>query len=196
MYTHGQLDGIWADNILVVNACLRLAGLVGFSMLFVQLVIGANMNTFTQLIGAKAYRFHIVQGLVFLGLIFAHPLFYSIENTMLLGRLVPFLIPLDFSQRELFIGLGRIGFYLFLVTILSAYFRTKPFFRKKWELLHQINYFLFYFIAAHAFLVGTDTIFNPFKTYFWIALAIVIYFHARNSYPKLKKHFQNVVPQD
>jgi hypothetical protein len=55
---------IWGNDILMVNIFQRVVGLLVYVMLSVQIVIGSNIKYWVQIVGARAYKLHITQGIV------------------------------------------------------------------------------------------------------------------------------------
>jgi predicted ferric reductase len=167
-----------SNNIQLLNVFQRITGLLAFVMLFSQIILGGFMDKWVQILGSKAYKWHVTQGLVAYGFIFVHPLLYIIPSVNSTGILRS-IIPIYSNPFELALTLGRIALVLLIIGLISAYFRTKPFFRKNWRIFHMLNYFSFFLVFFHARGIGSDVYSYPFVIVFvgsvWIISAIVIY---------------------
>ena len=145
-------------------ALLRLIGLIGVTLLFIQLMLGGFMNFWRRFLGTWVFRFHITQGIVAYFIILSHPLFYFLLNLESLGitKAILSILP-DFSdQYDFFITLGRIGIILLTIGVIAGIFRTRPFISRHWRFFHRANYISFTLILIHSYLIGTDTKTAPF----------------------------------
>lgn len=164
------------DPIVLANAFQRLTGLLAFTLIFIQIVLGSFMNGWTQLIGAKAYKLHITQGLMTYGFMFIHPLFenvvvYQVSKSITTALLV--FVPSLETQRDIFLVFGRSAFVLATIAVIAAYFRTKPFFRRNWKAFHILNYLVFFLVWFHSKGLGTDV--NTFPINFlYLAMPLVV----------------------
>lgn len=164
------------DPIVFTNYLQRISGLLAFSLLFVQIILGAKLNDWTKILGARAYKLHIVQGILTFAFIFVHPVFYSLTFLQTDGVLKSFLLPDYSSQTEIYISFGRFAFSLILLSVISSYFRTKlVFLRKNWRFVHILNYLAFYFVSFHLYKIGTDAKSAPFIYLFWLSVVSVSY---------------------
>lgn len=174
---------------LLINILQRMSGLVAFSLLFVQIILGAFMGKWTQILGAKAYWVHINQGLLAYVFIFIHPITQMLldyEARGLQGALLTFLPGFD-----IFLNFGKLAFVFLTAAVVIGYFRTKPFLRRNWRKLHILNYLAFFLIAIHSRNLGTDVSAPPFVFIFSIALLIVpltIVYRLIPSMVKIKKY--------
>ena len=159
------------DDILFVNFLQRIFGLLAFTMLGSQIILGSNMKWWIRMVGAKAYRYHITEGIVAYLFILLHPLMQVILYFKAEG---PYFGLLAFIfEKNVFINLGKLAFILLTISIIAAYFRTKPFFRKNWNKLHLLNYFSFFIIAFHSWAIGTDVKTYPFVTIYTLMIICV-----------------------
>lgn len=164
----------------VITLFQRISGLLAFTFIFYQIILGAFMKYWVQTIGSKAYWFHRVQGIMTYALAFVHPVMDSVLKYQLFGKLEPFLLPGPPSIREAWLTVGRIAFVLVTLSGLSAYFQTRSFLRRRWRMFHRVNYPAFYLIASHAWFVGTDIRSFPFSIVFWLAVIFVFLAPARS----------------
>ncbi len=163
------------NPILLTNFFQRITGLLAFTLLFMQIMIGSHMTRFLQIIGAKAYKLHITQGLITYGLVLIHPFLYFLINYQISNNLFTSLLvilPSFKNQTEIFLVFGKVAFTLLTISVCAAYFRTKPLFRRNWRAFHILNYLVFFLILIHA-RVGTDFTTPPFLYVYWLATILV-----------------------
>ncbi|MBI2103745.1 hypothetical protein HYT59_01935 [Candidatus Woesebacteria bacterium] len=184
------LSEVFSNPIQLINFFQRLTGLLAFSLLFVQLLLGSYMNFWQRYLGAKTFKYHVIEGLVSYGLFLGHPLLYVVFTYRLVGKLTTFILPnLDINTPvyELYLTYGRIGFLLLTIGVVAGLLRNKPFLRAHWRKFHILNYFAFFFVAVHAYNVGTDVRTFPFSFLFWIAIVVITAtVFRRFVYPRLK----------
>lgn len=165
---------------VVVPFLQRITGLLAFSLLFVQIILGAFMNRWTEKLGGWVFNFHQAQGAIVYSLILAHPLLFVLFNFKLKGVLDPFYVFTDFcllcpKPIELWYTFGRVSFWLISVAILAVILKNEPWWRTNWRKFHILNYVAFLLAATHSFFVGTDTKNIPFSYFYWFALATVVF---------------------
>ncbi|MCH7640957.1 hypothetical protein IID22_01995 [Patescibacteria group bacterium] len=133
------------------------------------------MSKWVQILGARAYKVHITQGLITYGFIFIHPIFNVIITKQRVGALgsVLSLLPNFSTQREIYLTFGRIALTLLTIGVFAAYFRTKPLFRRNWRAFHILNYLAFFLVVVHSRGVGTDIRTPPFS-WFWSGALVVV----------------------
>jgi predicted ferric reductase len=190
---NSSLDVTFTNPVALINFFQRISGLLAFSLLFIQIVLGVHMNRLIQTIGSSSYKIHITQGLVAYGFMLVHPLFenaliYQVSKSITDTILV--FIPRLSSERDIFLAFGRTALILATIAVFAAYFRTKPFFRRNWRAFHILNYLVFYLVFIHM-RVGTDIATPPFSwvslTAFLFVTASVCYRMLNPVYLKLKK---------
>lgn len=173
-------SSVVGNKTLLVNFFQRILGLLAFSMLFVQIILGAFMQKWIDKLGAWIFRFHIMEGLVIYSLVFAHPLFFVLFNYFIKGILDPFYVYVDVcalckGSFEWFYNFGRIGFWLITTAVLAGLFRAStPFMRIHWRKFHILNYIAFFFIWYHSLRLGTDIGTAPFSYIYHPALIVVL----------------------
>lgn len=143
----------------------RLFGMLSLNVIFAQILLGSLMNFFIRLFGQKAFVFHKIQGFFVSFFILSHIALYFIPLLNFIDLKKFFLIILSGGGLGLF--LGKIAFFLFLVGLFAAFLRFTPFLRRRWIILHRLQYLVFYFILIHSLLVGSDTLKFPFL-FSWI----------------------------
>lgn len=167
-----SLSQITANNIITINLIQRISGLILYIVLAFQIVLGAHMNIWIQVLGSKAYRYHIMFGLSALVFIIIHPLMQLSIDFLVLGPSSIFLSLLP--GRNIFLNLGKLALFILLFSITAAYFRTSRFFRKIWLKVHILNYVAFILVALHAWRLGADVIRPPFVYLYFLFLTSVL----------------------
>ncbi len=137
---------------------LRLAGLLAFTLIFAQLVIGAFMVKLRPIFGTKLLRLHIWQGVIAFTLAWTHPLLYTfqfgITRVLKLGGYYTF---------------GKVGLALLTLAVLAGLLRTRPFLQAHWRWVHRLNYVTLLVIYIHSWNVGSDTHVFPMLLLYWLA---------------------------
>ena len=70
-------------------------------------------------------------------------------------KLSEVLIPFTSGYETISMGLGTIGFYFLIVTILTSKFRKKIGYQR-WRKLHALNPILYILVTMHGLMSGTD----------------------------------------
>ena len=192
VFLNTPYENALSNEKVLINVFQRTTGLLAFSLIFIQIVIGAYMDKWVQIIGAKAYNLHVTQGLFTYGFVLVHPILnsaltYAVSKSVrdvILG-----LVPSFSSQREVFLVYGRVAFVLVTISVIAGYFRTKPFFRKNWKAFHILNYLSFILVAFHSKGVGSDMGSFPFNFLYWIFVSGVILTILHKIYVKYVKNY-------
>ena len=166
------------SNVLIATTIQRMAGLVAFTLLFIQILLGSSLDKWLKILGAKAYKYHIIIGTLAYMTIFIHPLIYFYLRFDATKILDPFFIYSEFcilceTKNDLYLTFGRVSFWLITATILAAIGRTYVSLRRNWRYIHILNYIAFFFVAYHAMKLGTDTLSIPFVVVYYGAIIIV-----------------------
>ncbi len=85
--------------------------------------------------------------------------------------LVPFT---TVGYRPIMIGIGQVGFYLWLLVALSFYVRSRIG-AKTWRALHYISFICFCMAFYHGFSSGTDTKTQWAQIYYWVTGGSLIF---------------------
>lgn len=176
-------ERIFGNDILLLSTLQRISGLLAFVLIGMQIFMGAFMHKLTQIIGARSFKLHIVQGIGSVVFIILHPILQTMIDYRVEGVFRSFLQPVFSRPDELYYTFGRVAFVLLIVTILAAYFRTKINLRRVWLKLHILNYIAFYFIFFHAFRLGSDVKTFPFNIVFYVSFVfatIAVVYRAYN----------------
>ncbi len=183
------------SNILVATTIQRMAGLVAFTLLFIQILLGSSLNKWLKILGAKAYKYHIIIGTLAYMAIFIHPLMYLYLRFDATKILDPFFIYSEFcilceTKDDLYLTFGRVSFWLITAAVLAAIGRTYVSLRQNWRYIHILNYIAFFFVAYHAMKLGTDTFSPPFVIVYYSAIVIVTVIVLRNITIIFKENFR------
>lgn len=161
----------FSDSILLINLFQRVLGLLAFCLLFSQIMLGAFMGRWLQVLGAKAFRWHTTEGIATYLIILSHP-FAQVLLDFKAGGFLASLLTL-FPGKDLNLNLGKVALLLLTLGVIAGYFRTRPLFRRNWRKFHVVNYIAFLFIALHSRNLGTDARTPPFVWIYWIAVIAV-----------------------
>lgn len=148
------------NDIVFINFLQKLFGLLAFTLLFIQIVLGSRLGRWINILGARAYKYHITHGLIAYFFVVIHPLMQialDIKMQGLMGAFVSFLPGID-----VFFDLGKLSFLLITLGLTAGYFRTKPYLRRFWRRYHILNYAAFVFVSVHSWNLGTDIKSFPF----------------------------------
>lgn len=137
----------------------RGSAMVGFMLLWMSMALGLIItNRIARLWPGGPVAFDLHQYVSLLGLGFG--LFHGIIllgdhyiNTTLLQVLVPFASQ---SYKPVFVGLGQVAFYTWVLLVGSFYIR-KQLSGKTWRLIHFVSFLTFALVMAHGILSGTDS---------------------------------------
>ncbi|EKD62501.1 MAG: ferric reductase protein [uncultured bacterium] len=175
--TSAPFTTLVADRNMLVHFLQRLTGLLAFTLLFFQLVIGSAMPFLRKRLGKWLLSFHQLEGAFAYVLIVLHPMFFILFNYGLTNKLDPFYVFTDFcalcsKQIEYFYTFGRVAFWLVTLAVVAAKLRSSLFLRNSWRKLHSLNYLVFFLVAFHAYFVGTDVSKSPFVFVYFLYVTI------------------------
>ena len=180
----------------LTNFLQRIIGLLAFSLMFWQIMLGANMFRLVEKLGGWVFKFHVIEGIFIYVLVFLHPIFFMLFNYFTGHGLNPFYVFTDICvlcdrKIDLYYTLGRVSFWLINVTVLAGLFRAAtPFMRLHWRKFHIFNYLVFLIVGIHGLLLGTDFSRMPFFAFAILAYLIVIWTIIRKL-PLLFEYFKN-----
>src|SRR3989344_8075077 len=83
------------NQTTLINFFQRLIGLMAFSFIFSQVILGSFMVKLTQKLGGWIYKFHITEGLFTYLFVLAHPFLFILFNYKIRGTLDPFYVYTD-----------------------------------------------------------------------------------------------------
>jgi DMSO/TMAO reductase YedYZ heme-binding membrane subunit len=152
----------------------RASGIAAYLLLFLLIVSGIGIKTSLSFRLLEPTTAWVSHRLIALSLTFAIAihLVSLLFDEFLKFTVVDLLVPFSSSFEPLYVGLGIIGFYIFLAVIISSLFfiHKTP---KIWRLLHYLTYPVFILIFLHGILVGTDTFTNIMQNIYWSTGIIV-----------------------
>jgi predicted ferric reductase len=149
----------------------RATAFVSLSVLWVSMALGLGItNRMARLWPGAPAAFAIHEYVSLLGLAFA--LFHAL---ILLGdHYINFTVAQIFmpfttvDYRPLWVGIGQIGFYLWLIVTLSFYVRSKIG-QKTWRAIHYLSFAMYMMGLLHGLFSGTDSTANWAQWYYWIS---------------------------
>ena len=158
----------------------RAGGFVTLSVLWVSMALGLGItNKMARLWPGAPTAFAVHQFTSLLGLAFA-----TYHGLVLIGdhftdfSLPRLVIPFSIAYKTIWIGLGQMCFYVWLLVVLSFYVR-RFIGQKIWRLIHFINFVTYIMGFLHALMSGTDSTTGWARGYFWISglsiIALLIY---------------------
>jgi predicted ferric reductase len=116
-----------------------------------------------QHVSLLAIVFSLFHGLILLGDGFIRP---AVANV---------LVPFDLSSyRPFWVGVGQIGFYIFLLVTLTFYAR-KRLGGTRWRTIHMLSYGAFLLALAHGVMSGTDSV-SSWAAWLYFVSAVSVLF--------------------
>ncbi len=148
----------------------RASAMVAYALLWMSMASGLIITNKLARVwpgGPTAFDLHQFTSLI--GLAFA--LFHAL---ILMGdkyinyNLAQVLVPFNSTgYKPLWVGLGQIGFYLFVIVALSFYAR-KRLGNRAWRLIHQLSFLMFVLALLHGIFAGTDSTVLALRVFYWI----------------------------
>src|SRR4030042_2301674 len=181
----------------VIHFIQRIFGLTLFTLLFVQLILGAFMDKWERKLGEWVFKYHVIEGIIIYCLALLHPLSLMFLNYFVGSGLNPYFVFIDVClicryPIDYYYTLGRISFWLLTVTVFAGLFRkATPWLKKNWRKLHVLNYLVFLIVGAHGFLIGTDFRTLPFFLFAIIAYSIVVGVVVFIELPRLYRNYMS-----
>jgi predicted ferric reductase len=175
IFTNTPLAKVLDNELEILNLLQRITGLLAFTLLAFQLVLGSLMPKLIEKMGGWLFNFHLTEGLGAWGIMLLHPtlfLFINYKIEGLTSALLTF-VPSFGSNQEIYYSFGKFALMLITIAVLAGHFREKPALRKNWRKFHILNYFAFVFVAVHAYYSGTDAWTPPFAWFYWLAIGVV-----------------------
>ncbi len=155
----------------------RATAFASLSLLWLSMAMGLGItNKMARSWPGMPATFAIHEYVSLLGLAFAgfHALVLLGDhyiNFSLLQLFVPFSTA---DYRPFWVGVGQVGFYLWLIIALSFYIR--PMIGQKfWRLLHYLSFGMYFIGIFHAIFSGTDTGMSWAQTYYWFSAGSLLF---------------------
>lgn len=149
----------------------RATAFVSLSILWLSMALGIGItNKMARLWPGAPAAFAIHEYTSLLGLAFA--LFHAL---VLLGdhyinfTLAQVFLPFSTVEyRPTWVGIGQIGFYIWLIVALSFYIRSSIG-QKTWRILHYLSFAMYMMGLLHGLFSGTDSTNTWAQWYYWVS---------------------------
>ena len=149
----------------------RATAFVSLSILWISMALGLGItNKMARLWPGAPAAFAIHEYVSLLGLAFA--LFHAL---VLLGdHYINFTVVQIFTPfstvdyRPTWVGIGQIGFYLWIIVALSFYVR-QSIGQKTWRVVHYLSFGMYIMGLVHGLFSGTDSTASWAQWYYWIS---------------------------
>lgn len=136
----------------------RAAGLTSYVLLWLSMVWGMAISTkilSPAVDGSYSYDFHEFLSLLGLGFVLLHVIVLAVD------RFLPFsiwqiLIPFIDTYRPLWVGLGIVGFYIFLLVTITFYMR-QAIGSRAFRSIHTLSLIGYLGATLHGLFAGTDS---------------------------------------
>jgi len=171
------LNSLFAlDSVQMWWYVTRAAGLTGYFLLWLSMAWGlaiANKILSPAVEGTFTYDFHEFLSLLGIGFIFLHVI------VLLFDRFLPFsvpqaLIPFIDAYRPLWVGMGIIGFYLFLLVTMTFYMR-KTIGTQAFRSIHALSLVGYLGATLHGLFGGTDSALWMTKLLYALTFIVIVF---------------------
>ena len=155
----------------------RATAFASLSLLWLSMALGMGItNKMARAWPGAAAAFAIHEYVSLVGLAFAafHALVILGDHYIkftLLQLLVPFS---TVDYRPLWVGVGQVGFYVWLIVAASFYVRSKIG-QKTWRVLHYASFAMYLMGLFHGLFSGTDVNTPWAQNYYWISGGILLF---------------------
>lgn len=160
----GNLPSVTKTSSLVIYFILQILGLYGLVLLFTQVIVGAFMIPLRRVFGGRFLLWHITQGIIIYCIVVLHPTLYflfTLQTSENFQKAVESFLP-HFTEADLALNMGRLGFLCITIGVFAGLLRTRPFLLKYWRAFHYFNYLAFALLLVHSYMIGQDTKSAPF----------------------------------
>ncbi len=165
--------------VSTLNFLERVSGVFVFTLLFIQIILGAYMEKLSSKFGNWIFKVHEVQGPFIYLLALVHPLFLLVFNFKVFHILDPFYIYTQVcllckNKTELLYTFGRLAIWLLTISVFAAIFRNSDaWLKKNWRKFHILNYVVFFLVAIHGYFLGGDFKIFPLNYFFYVSVVTV-----------------------
>jgi predicted ferric reductase len=154
----------------------RAAGLTSYFLLWLSMVWGMGISTrffHPAVEGAYSYDFHEFLSLLGLGFVLLHVV------VLLFDKFIPFnvwqiLVPFVDSYRPLWVGMGIIGFYIFLLVTVTFYIKQMIGVRA-FRSIHALSLLGYLGATLHGLFAGTDSALPVTKVLYAGTFVVVLF---------------------
>src|SRR5512138_1922051 len=175
-----SVSGLFSiDSVQAWWYVTRAAGLTSYILLWLSMVWGMAIATkilSPALEGTYTYDFHEFVSLLGLGFVLLHVI------VLLVDKFLPFsvwqvLVPFVDSYRPLWVGLGIIGFYIFLLVTVTFYMRQSigP---QAFRSIHLLSLLGYLGATMHGLFAGTDSALPITKAIYLVMFLVVVFLTA------------------
>ena len=171
------LNSLFAlDSVQMWWYVTRAAGLTGYFLMWLSMAWGlaiANKILHPAVEGSFTYDFHEFLSLLGIGFILLHVI------VLLFDRFLPFniaqtIIPFIDAYRPFWVGLGIIGFYLFLLVAVTFYMR-KTIGMQAFRSIHALSLIGYLGATLHGLFAGTDSSLWMTKLLYALTFIVIIF---------------------
>ena len=167
------------DSVQMWWYVTRAAGLTGYFLTWLSMAWGlaiANKILHPAVEGTFTYDFHEFLSLLGIGFIILHVI------VLYFDRFLPFnvfqtLIPFIDTYRPFWVGLGIIGFYLFLLVTVTFYMR-KTIGMQAFRAIHALSLLGYLGATLHGLFAGTDSALWMTKMLYALTFIVIIFLTA------------------
>lgn len=152
----------------------RSSGITSYLMLFLLIIVGIGISSgyIFKLFGPIiAWRMHRTIGITLVAFIAIHLISLAYDPFMKFSPADLF-VPFHSTYNPLYLSLGIIGFYLFILIILTSIFIIISKY-KIWKFVHYLTYPTFIALFIHGAFIGTDSKTLIMQLIYWITGIIV-----------------------
>ncbi len=174
------LNSLFAlDSVQMWWYVTRAAALTGYFLMWLSMAWGlaiANKILHPAVEGSFTYDFHEFLSLLGIGFILLHVI------VLLFDRFLPFnvpqtIIPFIDSYRPFWVGLGIIGFYLFLLVTVTFYMR-KTIGMQAFRSIHALSLIGYLGATLHGLFAGTNSALWMTKLLYAITFIVIVFLTA------------------
>lgn len=167
------------DSVQIWWYVTRAAGLTGYFLLWLSMAWGlaiANKILSPAVEGTFTYDFHEFLSLLGIGFVLLHIV------VLYFDRFLPFnvlqtLIPFIDSYRPVWVGIGIIGFYLFLLVTVTFYMR-KTIGAQAFRSIHALSLVGYLGATLHGLFAGTDSALWMTKLLYALTFIVIVFLTA------------------
>ena len=178
--TSQAMNSLFAlDSVQMWWYVTRAAGLTGYFLLWLSMAWGlaiANKILSPAIEGTFTYDFHEFLSLLGIGFILLHVI------VLLFDRFLPFsvpqtLVPFIDTYRPVWVGMGIIGFYLFLLVTVTFYMR-KTIGTQAFRSIHALSLIGYLGATLHGLFAGTDSVLWMTKLLYALTFIVIVFLTA------------------
>ena len=154
----------------------RAAGLTSYILLWLSMVWGMAISTkilSPAVDGSDSYDFHEFLSLLGLGFVLLHVIVLAVDHYLPFS-IWQILIPFIDTYRPLWVGLGIVGFYLFLLVTVTFYMR-QSIGSKAFRSIHMLSLVGYLGATLHGLFAGTDSAL-PIAKFLYAGTFLVVIF--------------------